>query len=206
MRIAAVSLCAAAGWAADWRALKPQGYVSDFAGVVDAASRKEIDVYCAALEKATGSHLSLVLVNSLQREPVDDVAHALFRAWVPTSTPLDNRALLLISIGERRDALVAGQPLQSTLTPEAVDAILAETRPALARREYGSALMAAAEETGGRIAAARGKTVEVHLTRRARRTIYDAIPWALAAGAIPLLGLLVWLLRRPPRHPPQESV
>ena len=64
---AAVWLCAAAGGAADWKALKPQGYVSDFAGAVDAASRRDIEAYCAALEKSTGAHLSIVIVGSLQR-------------------------------------------------------------------------------------------------------------------------------------------
>ena len=63
--------------------------------------------------------------------------------------------------------------------------------------------MAAADEIGSRIAAARGKTIGVRLPKRARRTLSDSIPWLLAAGAIPLLGLLIWLLRRPHhRRPP----
>jgi uncharacterized protein len=207
MRMAAAAwLCACAGWAADWKALKPQGYVSDFAGAVDSASRAELDAYCAAVEKSTGAHLSLVVVGSLQKEPVYDVARTIFRAWASEGSVPEDRALLLIAVGDRRDAIVAGRALGSILSPDAVEAILAETRPALSRKEYGQALMAAADEMGSRIAVARHKTIDVHLPKRARRTFVDTVPWPLAAGAIPLLGVLAWLLRRPARRPPEEPV
>jgi uncharacterized protein len=206
MRMAAsVWLCATAGWGADWKALKPQGYVSDFAGAVDSASRGELDAYCAAVEKSTGAHLSLVVVGSLQREPIDAVARTIFQAWAAGASTPDDRVLLLIAVQDRRDSLVAGPALRTILTPDASSAVLSETRPALARKEYGQALMAAADEIGSRIAVARGKTIDVHLPKRARRTMGDSIPWPLVAGAIPLLGLLIWLLRRPHhRRPPEE--
>src|SRR5215469_13836908 len=105
MRMAAGALlCAAAGWGADWKALKPQGYVSDFAGVVDSTSRSELDAYCAALEKTTGAHLSLVVIGSLQKEPADAVARTILQAWSAGASTPDNRALLLIAVEERRDS------------------------------------------------------------------------------------------------------
>jgi uncharacterized protein len=206
MRMAAAAwLCAMAGWGADWKALRPQSYVSDFAGAVDSASRGELDAYCAAVEKSTGAHLSLVVVGSLQREPIDAVARTIFQSWAAGASTPDDRALLLIAVEDRRDSLVEGRALQTILSPDARSAVLSETRPALARKQYGQALMAAADEMGSRIAMARGKTIDVHLPKRARRTIGDSIPWPLAAGAIPLLGLLIWLLRRPHhRRPPEE--
>jgi uncharacterized protein len=206
MRMAAAAwLCATAGWAADWKALKPQGYVSDFAGAVDSVSRAELNAYGAAVEKSTGAHLSLVVIGSLQREPIDAVARTIFQAWAAGASSPDNRALLLIAVEDRRDSLVAGRALQTILNADASGAVLSETRPALARKQYGQALMAAADEIGGRIAAARGKTLDVRLPKRARRTLTDSIPWPLVAGAIPLLGLLIWLLRRPHhRQPPGE--
>jgi uncharacterized membrane protein YgcG len=207
MRIATAAwLCAVAGWTADWRTLQRQGYLSDFAGVVDSLGRREIDAYCAALEKATGASLSLVIVGSLQKEPVHDVAQTIFQFWSPGQTTSAEHVLLLISLGDRRDALIAGQALRQIIDPSAIDAILSQTRPALSRNEYENALMAAADEIGSRIAAAKHKTIDVHLPRRARRTLSDSIPWPLIAGAIPLIGLLIWLLRRPDHRPTEESV
>ncbi|MGH9661654.1 MAG: TPM domain-containing protein, partial [Bryobacteraceae bacterium] len=50
----------------DWKALKPQGYVSDFARVVDATSRAGIERYGADLERKTGVQIALVTVRSLE--------------------------------------------------------------------------------------------------------------------------------------------
>lgn len=204
MAAAAAYFCAATLWAADWKTLRPQGYVSDFAGVVDAGSRKDLDAYCAALEHATGAHLSLVVIDSLKKEPAPDVARAILEAWSAGQSAPDDRALLLIAANDHRDSLVTGHALAQILNEDAEEDVLAEARPALARKQYGSALMAAADEIGGRIAAARGKTIGVRLPKRARRTWSDVVPWMLAAGVIPLLGLLVWLLRRPHGCPPRE--
>lgn len=207
MRIATAAwLCAVVGWTADWRTLQRQGYLSDFAGVVDSLGRREIDGYCATLEKSTGASLSLVIVGSLQKEPVHDVAQTIFQSWSPGQTASAEHVLLLISLGDRRDALIVGQALRQIIDPSAIDAILSQTRPALSRNEYEKALMAAADEIGSRIATAKHKTIDVHLPRRARRTMSDSIPWPLAAGAIPVIGLLVWLLRRPDHRPNEESV
>jgi len=40
-----LGLFASAGSAVDWKALKPQGYVSDFAGVIDPASKSQLEAY-----------------------------------------------------------------------------------------------------------------------------------------------------------------
>jgi uncharacterized membrane protein YgcG len=206
MRVAAAAcVCLAAVWAADWKALKRLGYVSDFAGAVDSDSRREVDAYCAALEKSTGARVSLVIVDSLQREPVNAVARAIFEGWGGASAATD-RALLLIAVRDRRDSLVASRDLEPILNADAVDGVLRETRPALSRKHYGRALMAAADEIGSRIASARGKTIGVRLPQRAHRTFEDSVPWPLIVGAVPIIGLLIWLLRRP-HHPmpPRET-
>src|SRR5512146_746624 len=85
--IKALRLCA--GWLAvcgaafpvDWSALKPQGYVSDFARVVDSGSREQLERYCAAVERSTGAQIALVTLPSLQGEPIEDVTNTIFRAW-----------------------------------------------------------------------------------------------------------------------------
>lgn len=173
--------------------------------MVDAASRKDLDVYCTALERATGAHLSIVVIDSLQKEPAPDVAQAILEAWSAGQSAPDDRVLLLIASGDRRDSLVAGRALTGILNADADEAVLAEARPSLARKQYGSALMAAADEIGSRIATARGKTIGVRLPKRARRTLSDTIPWMLAAGALPLIGVLIWLLRRPHGHGTREQ-
>src|SRR5689334_12390682 len=90
--------CASPAWSVDWTALRPQGCLSDFAQVVDAGARKTIEPYCAAIEHATGVRMSLVTVSSLQREPIQDVANTIARAWQTSADGI----LFLMSIQDRR--------------------------------------------------------------------------------------------------------
>lgn len=189
---AAVLWCALAAWAVDWTVLKPQGYVSDFAGVLDAASKSQLDAYCAAVEHATGAQIALVTIGSLQREPIEDVTRAVFRAWNLDQKPRKNAVIWLLAVEDRRDQIQAGSGLSAVLTDSELAAILRQARPALAREQYAEALMAVADEIGTRIARAQHKTIAARLPRRAHRRLAESIPWLLAAGA---LLLSFWLFR-----------
>jgi uncharacterized protein len=192
--------CAPAARAVDWAAFKPQGYVSDFAGVVDAGGKKQLDAYCAAVEQATGAQIALVTIASLQREPIEDVTRAIFRAWNLDQKPQKNAVMWLVAVENRRDWMEAGPGLATILTSGEMAAILRQARPALARQQYAQALMAAADEMGSRIAAAQRKTIAVRLPRRERRSLAESIPWLLAAGALVLSFWLFRVLGRPARH------
>jgi uncharacterized protein len=210
MRLAAAVWCCASWWAStalavDWTALKPQGYVSDFAGVVDANSKRQLDAYCAAVEQTTGAQIALVTIASLQREPIEDVTHAIFRAWNLDQKPLDqkpkrNAVMWLVAVENRRDWMEPGPGLATVLTDSAMDAMLRQARPALARQQYAQALMAAADEMGTRLAAAQHKTIAVRLPRRARRSLAESVPWMFAAGALLLSFWMIRVLGRPSRR------
>jgi uncharacterized protein len=189
---AAVLWCASAARAVDWTVLKPQGYVSDFAGVVDSASRRQLDAYCAAVEQATGAQIALVTIASLQNEPIEGVTRAIFRAWNLDQKPHGNAVIWLVAVENRRDQIQAGSGLAAILTNGEIAAILRQARPALARRQYAQSLMAVAEEIGTRIASARHVALAARLPRRAHRGLAESIPWLLAAGA---LLLSFWLFR-----------
>lgn len=77
----ALALSLGPAFAVDWAALKPQGYVSDFAGVIDPASKAQLENYAARVEQQTGAEMALVTIKSLEGEPIEDVADTIFRAW-----------------------------------------------------------------------------------------------------------------------------
>jgi uncharacterized protein len=197
---AAVLWCASAAWAVDWTVLKPQGYVSDFAGVVDAAGKSQLDAYCAAVERATGAQIALVTIGSLEHEPIEDVTRAIFRAWDLDQKPRKNAVIWLVAVENRRDQMQADSGLASILTDTEIASILSQARPALAREQYAAALMAVADEIGARIAAAQHKSIAMRLPRRAHRQWADSIPWLLASGALLLCFWLFRALGRPARR------
>ena len=136
------------GEAVDWKALKPQGYVSDFAKVIDAGSRSQLEAYGGIVENSTGAQMALVTIPSLQGEPIEDVANTLYRAWGVRQKGKNEGILLLLAIEDRRNRLEIGYGLEPILPDGLSGSVLREMRPALRQQHYGEALMAAAETMG----------------------------------------------------------
>lgn len=196
LRLGAVAaFCASPGWAVDWKALRPQGFVSDFAGVVDPGTKLELENYCGQVERSTGVRILLVTISSLEGEPVEDVVKTIFHTWgdVPNAgTPQkDERVMLILSVADRHDWVETGAGLRPELTNGLSSNILRETRLALRKKDYGEALRAAAETIGSASARARNLILPAHIARRTRWSLSDSIPWAAVAGALLMLILLM---------------
>jgi uncharacterized protein len=185
-------LFASAGWAVDWTAYKPEGYVSDFAKVIDAASKARIETYCGEVQRATGAQIALVTVPSLQGEPVEEVANAIARAWGVGQKGKNEGVLLLLSIQDRKSRLEVGYGLEPILPDGLAGATLREMRPALRQGQYGDALIAAAQTVGTAIANAKHVTIGSPMPRKVQPTSTDSIPWPLIVGGI---LLVLWLMR-----------
>ena len=189
---AALACLAVLAFAVDWKALKPEGYLSDFAHVVDAPSKAALERYCATVEQATGVQTALVTIATLEGEPIEDVANTIFRAWGVGHKGKNDGVMLLLVVGDRRSRLEVGYDLEPILPDGFAGSILREMRPALRQKQYGDAMMAAAEEIGSTIAKAKNVSLDAQLPRRVRRSPSDSIPWpALLFGLV----AVVWLLR-----------
>jgi uncharacterized protein len=183
-------LAAFSAGAVDWKALKPEGCVSDFARVIDAASRQQLETYCKEVERSTGVELVLVTLPSLEGEPGEDVARTLFEAW---RSGKDNaRILLMLAILERRSRLETAPGLADVLPDDLEARVLGEMRPAIRRPHYGEAAMAAASTIALAVAQAKHVRLNATLRREIHPSNWDSIPWAMLGGA---LLLLLWLLR-----------
>lgn len=193
LRLAACFLfCAIAGFAVDWAAYKPEGYVSDFAKVVDPASRGQLETWCANVQRATGVQLALVTVRSLEGEPIEEVANTIARAWGVGQKGKNEGILLLLSIADRRSRLEIGYGLEPTLPDGLAGSVLREMRPALREQKYGDALIAAAQTLGSAVAKAKNVSIDQTLPRGVPHTTTDSFPWPILLGA---LFLVLWLAR-----------
>jgi uncharacterized protein len=197
---AALWLAASAGWAVDWKSLKPLGSVSDFAGVVDPASKAQLEAYAADLKRATGAQIALVTIPTLQGEPVEDVANAIARAWGVGRKGQNDGVLLLLAIHDRRSRLEIGDRLKPLLPAGLDGSIRREMRPALRAQQYGEAMMAAAETLGAAIAHARKVSLTARLPRHIRPTVANSVLWPFVIGGVLVLGslgfLVIWAVRR----------
>ncbi len=187
----AVSLPAAA---VDWKTLRPEGYVSDFAHAIDPQSRAELESYAASIEQATGAQCAFVTLPSLQGEPIEDVANDIFHAWGVGQKGKDTGLMLLLSVGDHKSRLEVGGGLGEFITDGMSGLLLEDMRPALRANQYGTAFLLAAQRLGGTLAQAKGvQLAPPSIPRRVERGTRDSIPWPVI-----LIGIFVvlMLLRR----------
>ena len=166
--LALAALCASA---ADFGALKPEGYLSDFAHVVSPEQRQAIEEYCKRVEDSTGAQIALVTLPSLEGEPAEDVANLLYRKWGIGSKKTNEGVLVLLSIQDRRSRVEVGYGLEPIIPDGYAGSVLREIRPSLASGDFGGALTHAAESIGNRVAQAKNVTIvpatKLHQARRA---------------------------------------
>jgi uncharacterized protein len=155
----ALVFCAFAA-ALDTSKLKPTGYVNDFAHAIDARSAAEIEAYCGNVERATGAQFAIVTVDTLDDEPVEDVAVRLFKQWGIGKKGTDEGLLVLLAIKDHKNRVEVGYGLEPIITDADAGAVLRGIRPILRQGNYGGALLAAAQQFGQQVAQAKGVTIE----------------------------------------------
>src|SRR6202035_1924369 len=74
--LALAALCARAEQIKD---IHPTGYVTDLAGVISPETRSRLETLCTELQQKTEAHLSVLTVNSLEGQSVDDYAVDLYK-------------------------------------------------------------------------------------------------------------------------------
>ena len=142
--------------ALDTSKLKPHGYVNDFAGALDPRGSQALETYCTQLEAATGVQLAVVLVPTLEGEPIEDVAVRLFKEWGIGKKGKDEGILILLAIKDRKQRAEIGYGLEGDIPDGYAGSVLRGIRPILAQGNYAGALLAAAQQLGSRIAQAKG--------------------------------------------------
>lgn len=179
------------GWCLDTSKLKPTGYVNDFAGTLDARSKQALEEYAANLERLTGAQMAIVLVPSLEGDPIEDAANRLYREWGIGQKGKNEGILLLLSIGDRKSRAEVGYGLEPVITDGQAGGILRSIAPILRQGNYGGGLMAAAQTIGQQIAREKGVDLGGGQPEPRARGRGPSIPFPLIIiGIIILLSLL----------------
>ncbi len=169
--------------------------VNDFAGVVDRASADAMDRVIRSLHAATGDAIVVATVRSVA--PYGDIREYAVRLFENAGRGIgekgkDNGLLVLLATEDRRVWIEVGYGLEPFIT----DGFAGETSrqymgPAFRRGEYGAGLLAGVERLAGRIADARGVTIENVRPVRAQRRAPGGIRPAGIVGLI-----VLFLIRR----------
>ncbi|MEA2624112.1 MAG: uncharacterized protein QOD06_157 [Candidatus Binatota bacterium] len=110
--------------AADAPLPKPIGLVSDFAGVVDAATEERITRLLEELRAKTGAEVAVVTVDSTGDEAPFDYAMRLAEAWKPGNPAKDEGVLFLVAVRDHKTQIVTGYGAEGALPDGKVGEIL----------------------------------------------------------------------------------
>jgi uncharacterized protein len=159
--------------------------VNDFAGVIDRDSAAELDRLIRALQAASGDTVVVATVPSL--DPYGDIDSYAVKLFENHGRGIgqkgkDNGLLILLAPKDRRDRIEVGYDLEPIVT----DGFAGETRrefmaPLFREGRFGAGLVAGTERIVGRIAQARGVTLQgVPTPRPVRPSGGGGLPlWAI---------------------------
>ena len=117
--------------AVDVSKLEYSGYVNDFAGVIGAPQKAQIEEYCTNLERLTGAQFAVAVINSLDGDVIDDVANKLFVKWGVGKKKTDEGLLLLLSVKDRKQRAELGYGIEAIISDGYVGETLRGVRPIL---------------------------------------------------------------------------
>lgn len=139
--------------------LKPQDYVNDFAGALDAQSHARITAIAAELDQKTGAQLTVVTIRSLEGRTAEDFANRLFERWGVGHKGDDRGVLILFAIEDRKYWTEVGYGLEPILPDGKVGGFGREMVPMLRLTDYGGAALHMTERIAAVIAQDRGVTL-----------------------------------------------
>jgi len=159
-RISVLLAAALAAFGYDFSALQPDGYISDYANVIDARTEQALERYCRAVETSTGAQIAVLTIPTLHGEPIEDVANLIYRKWGIGKKETDEGVLLLLAIQDRRSRLEVGYGLEPIIPDGYAGSLLRRMRPALKQQRYGEAIAVAVQTLAERIAGAKGVAIQ----------------------------------------------
>ncbi len=94
----------------------PTGFVNDFAGVLSAEQKQQLEQKLSGFEKSTGNEISIAVIKNLGGDTVENFAVELFKDWKIGKKDKDNGALILVAIDDREMRIEVGYGLEGVLT------------------------------------------------------------------------------------------
>lgn len=91
-------------------------YINDYVGEIDADSAQYIMSVGKELEDKTGAQAIVVVIDTLEGEPIETYANGIFREWGIGQKDKNNGLLILLSVSERKWRVEVGTGLEGAVT------------------------------------------------------------------------------------------
>ena len=194
-------LCAALGAAAldEPPVPRPEGFVTDRAGVLPPATRTRITKLVEELQARTGAEIAVLTVDSTQ--PLDDFTYAMrvAEAWKPGRKRDDTGIVFLVAAKDRKLRILVGYGLEGIL-PDGLVGEIEDTEivPEFRAGRMDEGIWRGVAALASRIAADRGVTLTGVPPPRPRPQ--NGLPtWVLVLIVLALAALILYQTSHPSR-------
>src|SRR5947207_1619695 len=121
-------------------ALKPSGYVNDFAQVLTRESAGYLENLCTEADQKARGQIAVVTIHSLDGRDIESYAVELYKAWGIGSKATNHGVLILLATDDHRYRIEVGYGLEPILPDGKVGGFGREAVPLLKQGEYDTAL------------------------------------------------------------------
>jgi uncharacterized protein len=141
----------------------PTGYIDDYAGVISAPAKADMEAQSRELHDKTKAQIFLVTIKTLEGEPIETFANELFAKWKIGEKKTDRGVLILFAINDRKRWIEVGYGFEGILNDAKVGDIGRDMVPALKAANYDEATKIGLQEISKIIAADSGITLDQSL-------------------------------------------
>jgi len=152
-------------------ALKPVGYVNDFASVLSQSTKFQLTALCREVDQKAHAQIAVVTVKSLDGRPIEEFSVGLATKWGIGPKQSERGVMILLAVEDRRYRFEIGYGLESILPDGKTGAIGREAVPYLRDGNYDAAVLLMTQRVAEVIAQDRGVVLTVGTSLpRPRRT------------------------------------
>lgn len=156
--------------------IRPQGYVTDLAGVIDPATRQKLETLSAEVEQKTGAQIAVVTVKSLDGRSKEDYSADLYKSLGVGSKKSNRGVLLLVAPSERQYRIEVGYGLEPVINDARAGDVGRAMVPYLKSGDYSNAILIGTGRIAQLIAA--DSNVQLNGIPNARpREPASSLPW-----------------------------
>jgi uncharacterized protein len=194
--IACTVLCVAAVTSAeDLKQIRPTGYVTDLAGILQPQTKTQLEALGAELEQKTGAQMAIVTIKSLDDNDIETYAADLYKQIGVGRRKTNEGVLLLVAPNDRKYRVEVGYGSEPVINDARAGDAGRLMVPYFRKGDYSSGVTAAAWQLAKYIADDRGVTLSGAPQIRPVRKQDDEMS---GVGIWILLGifLLIFLMAR----------
>jgi uncharacterized protein len=130
----------ASAHAEQWQKLNVQGYVNDFAGVLDPATVERLTQLCTEVDQKAKAQIAVATIKSLDGDAAEDFANHLFQKWGVGYKGTDRGVMVLLAVDDHKYWTEVGYGLEPILPDGKVGTFGRDMVPLLRQGNYNGAV------------------------------------------------------------------